>query len=105
MGDRRVAWRPSPALLPSCYLLRRCLNARARTCWLISCLEMLRAGRRLVPPFVWLDASKRVPTPNVIWPLSCINAIEAQGEAPRRDTTYNCAPAGRLAIAADLPVC
>jgi hypothetical protein len=93
-----------PAVLSSCSLSRHRLSTHARTCWLISWPAMLRVGRRLVPPIVRLDVSKRVPTRNIISPLSWINAIEAHCETPRPGTSHSCAHDQRLTVAVDMPV-
>jgi hypothetical protein len=54
---------------------------------LIDGLKILTAGCRLVtPPFVQLDVDERVPTRNIIWPLACTNAIEAQAKIKGRSS-------------------
>jgi hypothetical protein len=51
-----------------------------------------------------VQAPRRAPRRKVIVALACANVLKAQGETPRPDTTHNCAPGSRLAVAVDLPV-
>jgi hypothetical protein len=64
-------------------------------------LKMASRESRLVPND---EGPKRGLKRGRTLSLSCANALEVQVKSQWPDTSQNCSPQGRLAIAADLPI-